>query len=391
MATVLLGWENGDGLGHVLPLIAVARALAEQGHQPVFAFRNLVEPWPVVQRTGFPALQAPLWHRRLWRGDKPFTAATFADVLAIVGFERADDLHPLVEGWQALIDLVQPRLIVCDYAPTLCLAAYGTMPVVQVGSWFEMPPTEGATFPVLVPGQAPLVPQEQVLGAVREVQRRRGRPQPDTLPQFLAGDRFPAILPELDAYRAYRRERCWDPLTPLSDPVPPARAPSFFAYMNGDFPHLEPVLTSLALTGYPGRAYIRSLPADVGQRLRLQGIEILAEPAPMEEVLARSAVIVHHGGAGTAQSALTGGRPQLLFPLHLEQTINAQMLARLGAAAFLVGNFTADAAARALQQILSERRFADTAQALAHNCRARPRQPPLPDLLQCCRKYLRAG
>lgn len=388
MATVLFGWEMGEGLGHVQPLLAVARSLAERGHRPVFALKNLIESWPVLRDQPYAVLQAPIWHRRLWRGDKPFTASSFADVLAIAGYERADDLHPLVEGWQRLIDLIQPSLIVADYCPTLCLAAYRTLPVVQIGAWFEMPPAEGQSFALLVPGQAPFVSQEQVLAAIQEVQRRRNRPVPTTLPEFLAGDRFVVTLRELDGYKAYRREPLWDPLTPLPPATPPPAQPGFFAYLNGDYPNLEAVLTHLAMSGCPGRAYIRSLPADLAQRLRLQGIEVLTAPAAMEEVLAQSAVIVHHAGAGTSQAALSGGRPQLVIPLHLEQTMNAQLLQRLGVGGFLAGSFAPEAAARQLQQVLGDRRFSDNALAVAQRLNARERRDPLPAIVERCLQIL---
>ena len=39
-----MGWEMGGGLGHVVPLLAVARGLREHGHRPVLALRDVVEP-----------------------------------------------------------------------------------------------------------------------------------------------------------------------------------------------------------------------------------------------------------------------------------------------------------------------------------------------------------
>ncbi len=41
-----MGWEMGTGLGHVVPLLAVARGLREHGHRPVLARRDVVEPAP---------------------------------------------------------------------------------------------------------------------------------------------------------------------------------------------------------------------------------------------------------------------------------------------------------------------------------------------------------
>jgi len=150
LATILMGWELGEGLGHVQRLLHVARGLAELGHRPVFALCNVVEAWSLLKKDGFPVLQAPFWNYRPNLTGQPFLASSFADVLAVRGWETVDLLHPLVEAWQQLLEHVQPRLIVTDCAPTLCLAAYQSIPVVQVGNWFSMPPVHASTFPLLV-------------------------------------------------------------------------------------------------------------------------------------------------------------------------------------------------------------------------------------------------
>src|SRR5262249_15135652 len=194
------------------------------------------------------------------------------DVLALRGFDHADHLLPLVQGWQGLLDLVRPRLLVVDYSPGLCLAAHGTLPCVLIGSWFDLPPADGAAFPPLTAGHGPVLPPGQVLAVARDVRRRRGRPAPPPLPALLAGDRFVCVLPELDFYRAGRREPCWGPLHPLPAPAPADPQPGFFAYLSADYPAVEAVLTGLALTGHPGTVYLRGAPETVKETLRLQGL-----------------------------------------------------------------------------------------------------------------------
>ena len=154
-----MGWELGAGLGHVQPLLSVAKALAGRGHQPVFAVKNLLEAAPLLGAEPFTVLQAPQWPPRP-QGAKPFRASSYADILAIRGFADADELFPLVRAWQALIDLVRPDLIVCDHSPTLCLAAYRSVPVVMIGTGFTVPPAEHSEFPPLQPSVAPQMPQE---------------------------------------------------------------------------------------------------------------------------------------------------------------------------------------------------------------------------------------
>jgi UDP:flavonoid glycosyltransferase YjiC (YdhE family) len=57
--------------------------------------------------------------------------------------------------------------------------------------------------------------------------------------------------------------------------------------------------------------------------------------APHSTVFSRAAVVVHHGGVGTAAQALRSGRPQLIIPFFADQPDNAGRIARLGCARVL--------------------------------------------------------
>jgi len=384
-----MAWEIGGGFGHVRPLLEVARALAAHGHAPVFALRNVVEPRPMFAQDSFPILQAPLWHDRRWRGSKPFQAASFADVLAVRGWERVEDLAPQLESWRDLLDLVQPRLVVCDHSPTLCLAAYGALPVVQTGSWFSLPPLDGDSFPRMISAAEPVIPQEQLLAVIQQVQRSRQAAVPARLPDFLlATERFLTNLPEVDAYQAVRKEQSWDPFDPLPSPAPVPAQPSFFAYLGADYPGVEAILAQFGRTA-TGTVYLRGSSPPLLQRLRQNGLHVLDEPGAIVSLLAGASLYVHHGGIGATQTALALGRPQLLLPRHLEQSMTAQMLQNLGVAAALTGPTKPEDAAQLFQQILGQRRFAERAWAVAQSLHARPRRAPLPAVLECCLRQLR--
>ena len=61
MATVMFGWELGDGFGHVVPMVQLARDLAVRGHSPVLVLKNLTTTWPVWCDLGWPVLPAPVF------------------------------------------------------------------------------------------------------------------------------------------------------------------------------------------------------------------------------------------------------------------------------------------------------------------------------------------
>jgi UDP:flavonoid glycosyltransferase YjiC (YdhE family) len=88
--------------------------------------------------------------------------------------------------------------------------------------------------------------------------------------------------------------------------------------------------------------------------------------APHSTVFSRAAVVMHHGGVGTAAQALRSGRPQLIIPFFADQPDNAGRIARLGCARVLPRrNFTARRAAAHLQALLERSDYAENAQRVA--------------------------
>ncbi len=389
VATVLMGWELGGGLGHVHKLLRVARALAAEGHRPVFACANVIECAPLLREAGFPVLQAPVWHPS--RRERNSVAASLADVLAVHGWAEPDNLLALVSAWERLLEMVKPRLIVADFSPTLCLTAFRRLPIVLVENWFSAPPP-GPEFPILLPGQAPVMPQEKLTEVVQEVQKRRAQAIPASVPEILtSAEVFVTVLPEVDPYAEQRPESTWDPLEALPPPMGAPEQPRFFAYLSAELPRVDEILTELALTGFPGTVYLRGASLELKQHLRLQGLEVLDRPARLEEVLKRVAVIVHHGGLGTTHTALAAGRPQLLLTLFLEQMITSDLLRRLGVGLPILGNYSPHTAGRALQTLLGTGDHSVRASAVASALAGRPRRDTLAAICAVCRRHLVFG
>ncbi len=382
---ILFGWELGAGLGHLQRLLPLARALASHGYRPVFAVKDPGAAAPVLRDTCYPVLPAPVGGTRLLPPDRSFLAASYADVLAVQGFAAVEEVLPTVDAWQALIDRVQPALLVCDHSPTLCLAAYGAVPTVVVGTGFSVPPAEGTTYPLLLPRCRPLVPEADLLAVVQEVQRRRGRPAPETLPALMGrAERFLTVLPEMDLYQGLRPDVPLGPVGALAPLAPRPAAPRYFAYLSAETPALEPILRGLAGSGCPGSAYVRGASPELRRRLEQPGLELVDGPQPAAEIMPGVSVVVHHAGMGLAQHALAAGRPQLVFPGHLEQILNGQMLHRLGVGQYLLGAPNPDTVAQELRQLIADRGIADQAAARAASLRERGPWDPLPRIVERC-------
>ena len=122
MATILLTWELGGGLGHLMNLRPIAAELPRRGHRVVAALRDLSLAHRVLGESGVVFLQAPFKHQHMHEIQP---CCTFAHILHNIGFSDVDELSTMLSAWKQLLDFVQPDLIVFDHSPTALLAARG--------------------------------------------------------------------------------------------------------------------------------------------------------------------------------------------------------------------------------------------------------------------------
>jgi UDP:flavonoid glycosyltransferase YjiC (YdhE family) len=86
--------------------------------------------------------------------------------------------------------------------------------------------------------------------------------------------------------------------------------------------------------------------------------------APMDQVFARAAMVLHHGGGGTTDLALAAGHPTLIMPFMSDQVDHAARAERLGVAVMLPGARADAAAIAAALARLARPEFADRARRL---------------------------
>ncbi|GIF42220.1 glycosyltransferase [Actinoplanes xinjiangensis] len=92
---------------------------------------------------------------------------------------------------------------------------------------------------------------------------------------------------------------------------------------------------------------------------------------PHETVFPRSAVIVHHGGAGTTAAAVRSGRPQVVCPFVGDQPFWAARMQRLGVAAEPIGqrHLTAPRLAAAIRRAVDDPAMITAARRLGEQVR----------------------
>ncbi len=97
MATILLGNEMGEGLGHAKPLRTLADALHQRGHKIILAIPDVATAAPSLQNTPYPVIAAPRVLRNVMPGK---TTYSYADLLVSRGFGDTHILSAMTGAWQ---------------------------------------------------------------------------------------------------------------------------------------------------------------------------------------------------------------------------------------------------------------------------------------------------
>ena len=332
MAHVLVGYELGGGHGHVYRLMPIVRALEAQGHRVTFFLRNLYENAGLLASQYRAVLPVPDLSGRIPGAAEPAALASYLDIMCTAGFLRRQTLHAGLLAWQTLLRQANPDLVVADHSPMLLLACFGRIPVVQVADGFTMPPAEGDWFPLFrKSSDRALVDPELVLRVMQDVRRAHGLPVPATVTEpFRTAGRFVCTLPELDPYGELRRDPVIGPVEGLQAPTRPPRRPRVFAYLSLANDHSLACLRALGNSGLDTEIVARGMTDRIARELARPGLTVHWEPQPMDAMLARASLLLHHGGNGSCCAALSAGRPQLLLPNHIEARLSADAVVARG-------------------------------------------------------------
>ncbi|HBK09404.1 MAG TPA: hypothetical protein DDZ81_26675 [Acetobacteraceae bacterium] len=301
---VLLAAEFLRGPATLTRILPLADALAGRGHDV-----SLAVPGGLV--ANIPTLDAPRWSVPPPPG---YVALSYSDLLMHGGYAAPDALRGLMAGWQAVIDQAQPDLLIADFAPTAMLAArVAGVSLAAVGDGFSLPPLT-APFASMRPWDTispdalgsldgrVLAVVNAVLAAVKAGPMRALRDLFDGVPVFLCG------FPELDHYPG-RTEADW--------------YGQVFAAGSTPAVDLDP--------GHPARAAVTEALSRIGSGnvVVCQGIEAVGP-------------------------ALLAGKPVLMLPIFLEQTMTLHRVTQQGLGRGLPPGADADAIEAAVRGLLDD-------------------------------------
>lgn len=366
MKRVLCVWEFGGGLGHIGQLMPVAKVLRDRGCEVTFVCRTLdgVAAW--LGKEGFPFIQAP--HAPITPGAAA-RPVSFASILAAVGFSDRERLCLLVEGWRSLFRLAQPDVLIINYAPIAQLAArLLSIPSVEIGEGFSIPPHE-YPFPPFSPADAaPMEEEETALAVTNEVLRQYGAPGLDRLCDVHSSERvFLCTFSELDHYRLRSGGDYCGALFSVAEGVPPAwkntGRTKVFAYLKTDYPGVTDVISRLGNLDLDCLLFLSGRSPSLCAHAETVGIAVSGEPVDLQAVATSCDVGICHSGPGTTIALLLGGKPVLLLPMQFEQSLTATNAQRARLGRWLKPNFSVMQFDHELRQLIESSESRAAAQA----------------------------
>jgi len=372
MATILLAWELGGGMGHLLPLRGIGEVLVKRGHRVIAAVRDLSRVGQLFAGSGIAFLQAPIYQgKRMAAGER---VSGFAHILASTCFGDDGVMGKLFEAWNDVLDQVKPDLLVADHAPSALLAVRGkTIPCVNMGLAFCCPP-DVSPLPYWwssreeSPAEEVATFEESLLQRVNRLLENKGRPRLKRLSQLFnqIDDVVLATYRELDPYGDRAKGRYWGHWHVGSgvEPVwPEGAGPKIYAYLK-PFPALEGLLNELRRMNCPALVLSGGISLALQARYASELLRFEERPLHMGQVAARCDVAILNAGHGTMASLLLAGKPLLLVPLYTEQLLNSQGVERLGAGRWVLPNERGRVGLM-LEDVVSRESYREAAQGFA--------------------------
>lgn len=357
------------GLGHLLPLLPLAREAAARGHEVRVAVGASLEP--VVVAAGFRHVPVgPATLREVVAGI-PDLAGLTGRRLAVVIFRQAfcgaiasgiaDDLMALADRWRPDV-IVQEDMAFGSWVAAERLGIPHV--TVQATAWRPRM-RDLATAPLNeLRQQHGLAPEPELSGLYGETfftTRPSSLRDPDVP--------LPAVTAELRPIADDQHDGT------AADPYPPAdgrpRVAVTLGTVNaGQREVLRTIVAGAAATGADVVVALGADPATLGE---LPDGVTVHRYVPMSTLLPAADLVAFHGGSGTMLAALAAARPMVIVPLAADQPDNADLCERAGVArVVLLETLTAGAVRLAAADVLAQPTFRERATVVAAEIAAMP-------------------
>ncbi|MCX6032703.1 MAG: glycosyltransferase [Chloroflexi bacterium] len=329
----------GHVLSHVARCLMIARGLREIGCRVLFGGDGRYLELP--RQEGFdirPSVEID-YGIFLTAARKP---------LAGVGAFTAELAGRMVEDELRLYREVKPDLVLYDLHVSAATSAQvaGIPHAAVVNAYLtRYSATEWVSFPPLLRLALEPLRRRLNVGPANRMRRRYGLPPIPTWEALYHSDLvlmpdIPELAPtrNLPGHIHYTGPLIWEPDGALPDALErprPGRKLLYFTLGSTGLPAtIQAVIAALRDSDYFVVVSTGDLaaPTDLGP---LPENFYVTRYLPGSQVMKQCDLVICHGGNSTVYQALTAGVPVIAIPTHMDQRLNAELLANTGAGAFL--------------------------------------------------------
>ena len=362
------------GLGHILPIKALAQHFVDDGHIVYVVLQDLKHAQSVFSDMHVHLLQAP--HRHGTRNESPTPAHCYAQLLAINGFANDNELLGLARAWQTLFTLIAPDILLIDHSPSALIAARGLDCIkVNIGTGFTIPPAQ-TPLAIFSPDklnnqqqQSVIDDEEQLLQRCNRVLTALQKPTMTQLSDLYSDARHNAFLslPEFDHFTAradthYLGVAQHDAANKQPQ-WPAVTGKKIFIYLK-PFQALNALLQQLQNTDASIIFYSNDIPAQQLAPFQAQHICFEREPLDLNSVAAQADFVIINANHSTLMHFVLNQVAVMMLPLHWEQQLMAIRMQEQGIGV-LASHDDAAQTASCIRRMLQINGCSDAVKALA--------------------------
>jgi UDP:flavonoid glycosyltransferase YjiC (YdhE family) len=372
---LLFAWEMGHNYGHATQIAALARSFAARKKTEIFlAFKS--PDGAVSFANDFPCriLQAP-YHPI--RPGKNLQSETYAEGLLPCGYARADDLHPLIECWRTMYDLIKPDALIAQAAPTALLAARGHgFKKFSFGRSFDVPPlsTPMRPFQYWKKHDEKLFArsEQKITQTINESLKRAGMKPVASFKDAIESDGdFLCAFKDLDHYPERGNTKYYGPFFESEKGAEvkwrKGAKHRIFAYLQPGHPIFKVALRALQSLpeNYDVILAAPNIPEEARQKSETKFLRIIPGAVRLKSILKDCDIAIQHGGGGLASALALAGVPALTLPLHIEQVMSARAIGRAKLGLGLMGQITPADIVKKIDVLISDPQYKSAALAFA--------------------------
>lgn len=359
MATILIGTEVPEGMGHVAPWLDFCNLAIGQKHTVHMAGPDQM----VLQRCIASKAAVKIWAApRVNPVGKQVCVRSWPELLVSLGYAQPDWLAGAVASWLNVLKAVQPNLVLTDYAPALMLACHALgVRYVESGNAFcipplnpdgSIPPFPGIPTSDLAAIQGSRTDQALLTRAARHVINTVDLPS-DTITfndwtdlHLNSYRRIAKCPPELDHYclrnqqvapvgysgflgllefRSKRAKGFVEELVAIHPSSVDQKSYRIIGYLKPNTPQLSGVIQTIRETGWPSKIYCPG--SDI---VSSPTVEITQTPLELKSLLSEKTIFVTNGGLASVGLALYFRSQILVVPQQAEQIALTRRLIKSG-------------------------------------------------------------